>query len=133
MISERIDIIIKYLEMNPTSFSKAIGINNNVTIGRIINDKKSPSFEVLQKIIQQYSSVINTDWLITGQGNMLVQEEARVKLKKVHSTDVCNGCIDKERIIVSLEKNGELLEKLNKSLESKIKTGSGGADPVKAT
>ena len=40
-ISERLEILIKELGLNPNSFSKALGYpNNNVTIGRIINDKE---------------------------------------------------------------------------------------------
>jgi hypothetical protein len=35
-------------------------------------------------------------------------------------------------MIVSLEKNVELLEKLNRSLENQIKSGSGGTDSQKA-
>ena len=36
---DRIKIIIEELGLNVTSFSKKIGLSNNVTIGRIIKEK----------------------------------------------------------------------------------------------
>lgn len=98
-------MIINYLEMNPTSFSKAIGIGNNVTIGRIIKDKKTPSFDVLEKIAQQYCSIISMEWLIAGRGNMLIKDNP----KSGHKNDIkyvpgeCQECIAKERLIHLLE------------------------------
>lgn len=73
-VSERINLIINHLKLNKNSFSKAIGLSNNVTIGKIVNDKRSPSFEVLTKIIQTFDC-INSHWLLTGQGNMLLNQD----------------------------------------------------------
>lgn len=56
--------------MNKNQFSKALGLTNNVTIGRIINEGRTPSFDILEKIIQTFSS-INANWLITGKGEMI--------------------------------------------------------------
>ena len=69
-ISERIDVVIKELGHNKNSFSKAIGMGNNVTIGRIINEKRDPSYDVLQRIIQTFGHTINAKWLLTGEGQM---------------------------------------------------------------
>ncbi len=67
-ISERLEILIRELGLNSNSFSKALGYsNNNVTIGRIINDKeKSPSYDTLQKILEAFPR-INPTWLLTGE------------------------------------------------------------------
>lgn len=70
-ISERLEVLIRELGLNPNSFSKALGYpNNNVTIGRIINDKgKAPSYETLQKILSSFPQ-INPTWLLTGETPM---------------------------------------------------------------
>ena len=69
-ISERIELVIKELKHNKNSFSKAIGLGNNVTIGRIINERRDPSYDVLHKIIQTFGNKINARWLLTGEGQM---------------------------------------------------------------
>lgn len=68
-ISSRIRLIINQLDMNINSFSKAIGLSNNVTIGRIINEDREPSFQILNKIILKFGS-IDANWLLTGKGKM---------------------------------------------------------------
>ncbi|MFK5855413.1 MAG: helix-turn-helix transcriptional regulator [Bacteroidota bacterium] len=69
-VSHRIKLIIKHFGLTKNSFSKAIGMTNNVTIGRIVNEERSPSYEILEKIIQTYGS-IDARWLITGFGEMV--------------------------------------------------------------
>lgn len=56
--------------LNKNSFSKAIGISNNVTITRIINEKRSPSKSTCEKIVAAFPKY-NLTWLLTGEGNML--------------------------------------------------------------
>lgn len=70
-ISKRIELIMSKFNFNKNSFSKAIGITNNVTIGYIINEQREPSYQVLVKILQTFDS-INADWLLTGKGEMFV-------------------------------------------------------------
>ena len=98
-------MIINYLKMNPTSFSKAIGIGNNVTIGRIIKDKKTPSFDVLEKIAQHYCSIISMEWLISGRGNMLVIDNQKFGSKNNSKSELeeCKKCIENEKYIKLLE------------------------------
>jgi len=69
-ISNRIKLLIDYLNLNKSSFSKAIGLSNNVTIGRIINENRKPSYDVIEKILLTFGN-INANWLITGKGSML--------------------------------------------------------------
>lgn len=64
-----------HLGLNKNSFSKAIGLSNNVTIGRIINEDREPSFDILTKIIQTYGS-INANWLLTGEGEMFLPPQS---------------------------------------------------------
>lgn len=46
---ERIKLIIEKEGLNKNSFSAAIGLNNNVTITRIINEHRSPSRSTCEK------------------------------------------------------------------------------------
>ena len=47
----------------------AIGLTNNVTIGRIINENRRPSQKTLQMILTKFSNV-DANWLFTGIGEM---------------------------------------------------------------
>ena len=61
------------MNLNKSSFSKKIGISNNVTIHRIINEDRKPSFEVLDKILLTFGS-LNANWLMKGDGSMFLSE-----------------------------------------------------------
>lgn len=68
---ERIELLIEYLSLNKNSFSKEIGLKNNGTIGRLINEKRVPSQETLDRIVTRFPQ-ISYDWLKMGVGEMLV-------------------------------------------------------------
>ena len=102
-ISERIAILIKELGYNFNSFSKVIGLSNNTTIGRIVNEKRNPSYEVLQKIVLRFND-INAYWLLTGEGEMrntYILEEPRAE----YSQDR----LDNKLLKYIKEKDAELL------------------------
>lgn len=98
-INARIQEVMEHFNLNKNSFSKALGLSNNVTIGNIVGGRKGkPSFDILQKIILNFDS-INSEWLLTGEGDMLksvpkisglteVKEEARLYSTK--TPDVSN-------------------------------------------
>ncbi len=77
-VSERIKMIIDYYGENKNTFSKKIGLSNNVTIGRIINENRKPSYEILSKIATNYPE-INTKWLLVGEGEMINNENPTSK------------------------------------------------------
>ena len=69
-IGERIALLIKELGLNKNSFSREIGLKNNSTITNIINNpKRSPSYDVMLRILSKYHQ-LNVRWLIAGQGQM---------------------------------------------------------------
>jgi len=75
-IGVRLRQVIEYYGLNRTSFSAKIGMTNNVTVIRIINDADSGiSFDVLQKIGKTYPE-ISMDWLVMGVGRMLKDASA---------------------------------------------------------
>ncbi|MFV0545697.1 MAG: helix-turn-helix transcriptional regulator [Bacteroides sp.] len=76
---ERIEYIIKKEGLNKNSFSKAIGISNNVTITRIINERRAPSRATCEKIISAFP-LYNLEWLLTGEGEMLKDKGSQIQL-----------------------------------------------------
>ncbi|MCC8187508.1 MAG: helix-turn-helix domain-containing protein [Bacteroides sp.] len=67
---ERVQYIMKSEGLNKNSFSKAIGLTNNVTITRIINEKRTPSQATCQKIIKHFPEY-RLEWLMHGVGEPL--------------------------------------------------------------
>ena len=114
-ISERIAILIKELGYNFNSFSKVIGLSNNTTIGRIVNEKRNPSYEVLQKIVLRFND-INAYWLLTGEGEMrntYILEEPRAEYSQDRLDNKLLKYIkekDAELLRIS-EENGKLKKK----------------------
>lgn len=66
---ERIQYVMNKEGLNKNSFSTAIGIGNNVTITRIINEMRNPSRATCQKITDRFPQY-NIDWLLTGKGEV---------------------------------------------------------------
>ena len=74
---ERVQYIMDKEGFNKNSFSEAIGINNNVTITRLINEKRNPSRATCQKIIDRFPKY-NFEWLYAGSGEILSQEQPNI-------------------------------------------------------
>ena len=118
-ISERIELVIKELGYNKNSFSKAIGLGNNVTIGRIINEKRDPSYDVLQKIIQTIGHVISEKWLLNGDGQMKINAGMTVANDPEQPYPIADK-EDLKKIITNLEFLSESMNSELKKLKSKI-------------
>ena len=70
LLSERLSQLVAHYGINLTEFSKKLGLNNSVTISKIINQNRKPSSKTIGRIIKAYPE-INYDWLINGNGEML--------------------------------------------------------------
>jgi transcriptional regulator with XRE-family HTH domain len=113
---ERIKKVMEYFDMNKNRFSKEIGMSNNVTIGRIINEKRRPSEATLLKIAKRFNSV-NIDWLKTGKGEMIVKNKTHRQttyLKKegikISLTEVANFVIDNEEEFMRMKGFKNMIE-----------------------
>lgn len=82
--SERFEKILIHLDLNKSVFSKEIGLNNNTTVSRIIKGDTKPSTNTLKLVIKRFPQ-IDYDWLLTGQGKMLVDNK-NTKTKKNEDT-----------------------------------------------
>ncbi len=75
-ISERILQILDYLGITRNVFAKKLGYARSQAIYDIINGKANPSFDFFNKLyISEYSEIINPTWLLTGKGEMLIEEK----------------------------------------------------------
>jgi len=79
---ERISYLIEHLGLNKNSFSKEVGFNNNGTIGRIINEKRNPSSDTIDRIIKRFPQ-ISYDWLRIGIGE--IEETQNTVPQEAHS------------------------------------------------
>jgi len=109
-VNQRIEELVKHLDLNATSFSKSIGLSNNSTISRIIKGNTMPSYETLSLICKKYDWV-NISWLMFGQGKM--------------TKDSIISQIDHDKEIQELNKKieflTELVETLNMAVRDKYK------------
>ena len=72
-LNNRIKEIVKYSGLNKKKFSEHIGVAAS-TVGDILRDKKGAGKAVIEKIINCFPQ-INTLWLISGSGEMLLKKE----------------------------------------------------------
>ncbi len=73
-VDKRLSKIISHFNHNTSSFSRSIGLTNNVTLMRIERGESAPSFSTLQRIHSTYPS-ISIEWLVSGEGEMLKDPE----------------------------------------------------------
>jgi phage repressor protein C with HTH and peptisase S24 domain len=72
IVSERILQVIDYIGISKNAFAQNIGYERSQALYDIINNKAKPSYDFFDRFVNsEYSENINTDWLITGKGEML--------------------------------------------------------------
>lgn len=81
-ITERITELIKSLGENTNSFSNKIGVSQS-TIATALKRNKGVNSELLEKIFNAFP-IINNDWLLTGEGDMLKSD---LKYNEVREVD----------------------------------------------
>ena len=76
-INERFSQMISALyKGNKSAFASAIGVTPSVVDNIVGKRQGKPSFEVVEKV--SALAELNIDWLITGKGNMLKEEEPAI-------------------------------------------------------
>lgn len=73
-LKERFDAFIKYKSLSRRKFQERIGVSNSY----IQNISKGISNDILNRITIQYPE-LNTNWLLTGEGEMITSEERQNK------------------------------------------------------
>ena len=94
-MKDRIREIIEYLEISQAEFATAIGIQRaNVT--HFVTGRNKPGLDIVQRILVKYP-MINAEWLILGNGEMLKENSKNNKSKQqnlftndIHQEDKLN-------------------------------------------
>jgi len=73
-INDRVLQVINHYNLNRNKFSKALGLNNSMTINNIVGGRRSkPSYDILRKIAERFP--VNPSWLLLGKGAMFLDDE----------------------------------------------------------
>lgn len=112
-ISERIKQYIDYKGFSIMRFEKQIGAGNN-SIGTSIKRNTNLTGDLLSKILNTFQD-INTEWLITGKGEMLKSKVSNNNLEPDDNFEEIQGLTDIALYDVQLSE--EKLKKANKRIE----------------
>lgn len=77
-MNDRLKKVIDYYKITPTNFSQKIGVSEG-TIRKLLTQNTALRSDTLEKISQNFTD-IDIDWLITGRGGMLRNEQSPVAL-----------------------------------------------------
>jgi len=92
-IGNRIKLVREHSGLKQNSFARSIGISQSY-LSELLNNAKMPSQTILIAISLRYA--INLNWLLTGEGEMLLTREA--KECPSGATDIVT-----EKILIMLE------------------------------
>lgn len=74
-IQDRLKGVMQYYGLNINSLTRQIGLENNTTIGQIMNmPGRYPSFMLIERILESFPR-LNARWFVTGKGTMFSEEE----------------------------------------------------------
>lgn len=76
-IAHRLKKIIDSSGMNNNSFAKSVGKSYS-NIASVLDGKVKPGFDFITAILKQYPQ-INSAWLITGEGEMLLEAAPKIE------------------------------------------------------
>lgn len=74
MITERLKQFIDSINISISAFEKSIGMSN-ASFRKIYNNNGSIGSDKLERILKTYPQ-LNPSWLLTGEGSMILGEEA---------------------------------------------------------
>ncbi|BDS10834.1 hypothetical protein [Aureispira anguillae] len=101
---ERIEKIRFYLNLNKTSFAKVLGYTTPQSYTSYLNGSNNLSMRMV-KAIKKHSPDISFDWILNGQGEMLISKSQSEPSNSIISTEI--------------EQLKNKIEFLEKSLEDK--------------
>ena len=107
-INERfIELINKLYSGNNAAFSKAVGVAPSVIQNVVGKRKGKPSYDVIEKICAFAN--INAEWLISGNGDMIVSNNANVKPSPISSETAGSSIKKFPHSINEMQGNARLL------------------------
>lgn len=67
-MQNRLHKLLDSEQLTPAKFAEILGVQRSA-ISHILTGRNNPSFDLISKIILKFPA-LNSDWLITGKGNM---------------------------------------------------------------
>lgn len=123
-VVSRIKELMNYHSMNSLSFSKELGYKSSEKISRLFRDGGAkPSYDIIYDISNKFE--INTDWLVTGRGQMLrnadVEQNPEVQVENNTSELMLLNMYNEEKskVEAQAEQIGALKQTI-RQLEDKI-------------
>lgn len=110
-IIKRLNLVKDYYKLSGSSLGRATGINIT-SVNCFFSGKTKVSFEFIASLLNLYPS-ISAEWLIRGNGNMLIEkeksvdEELRKELEETKIKLLVQEGITKELRDIILEKNNK--------------------------
>lgn len=84
-MKERIIQFLKENNLTSTKFADIVGVQRS-SISHILSGRNKPSFDFIEKMLIAYPD-IDAQWLITGKGQMQVEQTSLFNHNSVESTD----------------------------------------------
>lgn len=91
-MKDRLNQVINYSEMTVNAFANTIGVSQSGLRQFLVGQSMNMSTNTLVNLHKEFPN-IDLHWLITGEGTMLRDEEAR-KLKKIKSLSLLEQLAD---------------------------------------
>lgn len=99
----RIRLIIEYYKISSRAFSISIGFNYTTLNNYLTGRRTTIDSELIEKILNTYTD-ISAEWLIRGNGNMIIQPSTNEYcFNKI--IDIINNSIDNNRRTIRLLEN----------------------------
>lgn len=113
-VKQRLMQFLKYKKLSQGKFERACNLSN----GYINNFKNSIGAEKLQNIFSTFPE-LNKDWLLSGEGEMLVSETpTEEKIEEIPTmVPAVAGCVDCRILQVRLEEKQATIDSLRDQLD----------------
>lgn len=129
-MEDRINKLIKYKKMSASQFADLIGVQRS-SISHVLSGRNKPSLDFITKITVAFPE-INTDWLLTGIGNML-HEERHDLLQADAKPDqkiMENESVDMDRLEQKFAEIPKIVSKKEKAGRRKEPSGDKSIDKI---
>lgn len=115
---DRLSQIIKIKQLSASQFADEIGVQRS-SVSHVLSGRNKPSLDFITKVALRFPD-INTEWLLTGRGQMLFQTE---ESEDFGDTNVKTADIIEEKTAEVEDDNDRIAEKIAREVVSKAKTG----------
>ena len=94
-INKRFLKVLKHYDYSGYKFSKEFSNVSESKITHIRSGRNEPSKDLINTLLKKFNKV-NTNWLLTGEGNMIIEDEIVSEPKIAYgSKNECNECMNR--------------------------------------